>query len=440
MPDGAPAAAGNYIGGIDSGAQAATPGMGAGGGNNPAVSLRFDNSNVDGVQGTPAGLVSPTRITSFGSEINNLSAYVDTTTNKLHLFVGGNLENNYNSLLLFIDGDPLEGQNQIRGVGNNPVNPNFDAANGLNRMGNGGNDPNNASPGPGLKFDTAFGADYILRVGGDTSQVCANAVVIRTNGRLESGGFQTEYSSYFCTPRTPLASPVEQMNFPATFAECQPFGDPNNPPETNGAPRRTSIDNDLTAAACGTTNPNNIETPVLTPGLINIALDNSNGAGVTGTEASSGAAGAVSSGVELVIDLAEAGYTGSGTIRVAGFVVSSDYGFVSNQVIGGLPGAPAANLGEPALVDFSTLAGDQFVTITVGGGLPQCGSIDFNGDGLFPDDSDLVDFLVVLAGGECSTGTCDQIDFNRDGLFPDDNDLVDFLTVLAGGTPTSCTP
>jgi hypothetical protein len=72
--------------------------------------------------------------------------------------------------------------------------------------------------------------------------------------------------------------------------------------------------------------------------------------------------------------------------------------------------------------------------------LPTCGSIDFNGDGLFPDDSDLVDFLNVLAGGECSTGTCDTIDFNRDGLFPDDNDLVDFLTVLAGGTPTNCIP
>jgi hypothetical protein len=75
-----------------------------------------------------------------------------------------------------------------------------------------------------------------------------------------------------------------------------------------------------------------------------------------------------------------------------------------------------------------------------GGGLPACGSIDFNGDGLFPDDSDLIEFLTVLAGGDCTTGTCGSIDFNGDGLFPDDNDLVDFLTVLAGGTPTSCTP
>jgi hypothetical protein len=65
---------------------------------------------------------------------------------------------------------------------------------------------------------------------------------------------------------------------------------------------------------------------------------------------------------------------------------------------------------------------------------PGCDSIDFNADGLFPDDNDLVEFLTVLAGGNCSPGnTCNDIDFNNDGLFPDDNDLVAFLTVLAGG-------
>jgi hypothetical protein len=62
-----------------------------------------------------------------------------------------------------------------------------------------------------------------------------------------------------------------------------------------------------------------------------------------------------------------------------------------------------------------------------------CDSIDFNGDGLFPDDTDLIDLLTVLAGGVCSTGTCGDIDFNNDGLFPDDTDLLAFLSVLAGG-------
>ena len=65
--------------------------------------------------------------------------------------------------------------------------------------------------------------------------------------------------------------------------------------------------------------------------------------------------------------------------------------------------------------------------------LPPCDIIDFNRDGLFPDDADLLDFLSVLAGGACSTNMCGSIDFNGDGLFPDDTDLIAFLTVLAGG-------
>jgi hypothetical protein len=439
MPTGAPAAGGAYVGGIDSGLQAATPGMGAGGGNNPPVALRYDNSNIDGVQGSPAGLVSPTRITSFGSELNNLSAYV--ADGKLHLFLGGNLENNYNSMLVFIDANATDGQNQLRGVADQPPNPNFDAGNGLNRMGNGGNDPNGQSPGPGLKFDAGFTADYLIRVGGDASQLCGNAAVIRSNGRLDSGGFQVEFSSFFCTPRAALANPVEVVNFPGTTMECQPFADANDPPETNNAPRSATTDNNLLSpTGCDPVNTGQFQNPVFTPGRLQLALDNSNGAGVTGTTADNGAAAAVSTGVEIVVDLAELGYDGSGTIKVAGFVNGSGYDFMSNQVIGGLPGTNAANLGEPALVDFSALAGDQFVTITVAGGPPRCGSIDFNGDSLFPDDSDLIDFLAVLAGGECSTGTCGIIDFNRDGLFPDDNDLIDFLTVLAGGTPTTCLP
>jgi hypothetical protein len=74
-------------------------------------------------------------------------------------------------------------------------------------------------------------------------------------------------------------------------------------------------------------------------------------------------------------------------------------------------------------------------TLSVSGGCPLvCDSIDFNGDGLFPDDNDLITFLSVLAGGECPPEFfCNDIDFNNDGLFPDDNDLVAFLRVLAGG-------
>ena len=62
-----------------------------------------------------------------------------------------------------------------------------------------------------------------------------------------------------------------------------------------------------------------------------------------------------------------------------------------------------------------------------------CDSIDFNGDGLFPDNQDLEDFLSVFGGGSCSTGTCGDIDFNNDGLFPDNADLEAFFSVFGGG-------
>lgn len=82
---------------------------------------------------------------------------------------------------------------------------------------------------------------------------------------------------------------------------------------------------------------------------------------------------------------------------------------------------------------MSAVAGEQFATFTFAP--PECDLIDFNNDGLFPDDADLIDYIAVLAGGFCSAGnTCSDIDFNNDGLFPDDADLIAFLSVLAGGT------
>ncbi|HYF16114.1 MAG TPA: M12 family metallopeptidase [Phycisphaerales bacterium] len=66
-------------------------------------------------------------------------------------------------------------------------------------------------------------------------------------------------------------------------------------------------------------------------------------------------------------------------------------------------------------------------------GVSACDSIDFNGDGLFPDNQDLEDYLSVFGGGPCSTGACGDVDFNNDTLFPDNQDLEDFLRVFGGG-------
>jgi hypothetical protein len=62
---------------------------------------------------------------------------------------------------------------------------------------------------------------------------------------------------------------------------------------------------------------------------------------------------------------------------------------------------------------------------------PVCDSIDFNRNGVFPEDQDVIDFFNVLAGGACAQ--CSDIDFNNNGVFPEDQDAIDFFTVLAGG-------
>jgi len=64
----------------------------------------------------------------------------------------------------------------------------------------------------------------------------------------------------------------------------------------------------------------------------------------------------------------------------------------------------------------------------------ECDPVDFNGDGLFPDNQDLVDFLSVFGGGACSTGVCGDIDFNNDQLFPDNEDIAALFRVFGGGT------
>lgn len=92
--------------------------------------------------------------------------------------------------------------------------------------------------------------------------------------------------------------------------------------------------------------------------------------------------------------------------------------------------------------------GDVYVTVSVRGSAgnitgaalltlqtPRCSDIDFNNDGVFPSDDDIIDFLQVIAGADCPA--CDTIDFNNDCVFPSDDDIVAFFNVLAGG---SCTP
>jgi V8-like Glu-specific endopeptidase len=85
----------------------------------------------------------------------------------------------------------------------------------------------------------------------------------------------------------------------------------------------------------------------------------------------------------------------------------------------------AATLVGDTLGSFGSLFG-----MTAESQMP-CDPIDFNGDGIFPDNQDVTDLLAAFAGAPC--GTCGDLDFNNDGVFPDSEDLATFLRVFAGG-------
>ncbi len=98
-------------------------------------------------------------------------------------------------------------------------------------------------------------------------------------------------------------------------------------------------------------------------------INNSNIGGVPfGTAAGSG--DGVFTGVEIAIPLSSIGVTSTcGSIKVCAFINGFLHDFVSNQVLGSLPPG-TANLGEPRNVNFSAIAGDQFVTVPLSAGPP----------------------------------------------------------------------
>lgn len=100
-----------------------------------------------------------------------------------------------------------------------------------------------------------------------------------------------------------------------------------------------------------------------------MALDNSNTGGVVGVgtaAANATAALEVTTGFEVSIPLAQLGLSGanltSGTIRFVAFIESVDGSQLSNQALGGFP-IGTATFPNAKIVDFSAMAGNQFVVV-----------------------------------------------------------------------------
>lgn len=207
-----------------------------------------------------------------GSEIN--AVYGGISGGNLDLLVTGNLQTNFNRLVLFFD----TGAGGDNVVGDSTTDTS---------MGGGTLDSYN-----GLTFDSSFTANAFLSINGGNS-------------------------------------PVE------FFVDYADIGG--------------------TGSFVGTTGGGN--TTASFGNGIDVGIDNSNTGGVTGLSAAGAAS--VLTGFEFSIPLSLLGNP-TGNIDVAGFI-SGGGSFLSNQVFGGVDGA--GNLGDAP--DFSSIAGDQFVTVVI---------------------------------------------------------------------------
>lgn len=359
------------------------------------VELAVDNSNIEGVIGDPSAStpVSPDADWAYGSELNNARVYIDEPNGKLWLFLAGNMEGNYNKLVLFFDTQP-GGQNVIL---DNNVDISFNAVNNM----------------AGITFDSAFEPDYWMDFnqgvdgGSGALQRYTDATPLRTEGALIDPffGVIVDYGSFdggaiADFPTIPFAGPridIQDGSLGSLFANYGPRLsqlDPMNP-----------IDN-----------------------LIQVAINNSNVAGVSDSSASGAAS--VTTGLEMCIDLDELGWDGSQDILLGGWIANAGFDFISNQVIGGIPSSD--NIGPRDAdgdgtndLDFNLIDGDQFINLS-NPNVPMCPA-DLTGDGN-------LDFFDVSAFLTAYNAMDPIADFTGDGMF-NFFDVSAFLQAFQAGCP-----
>ncbi len=175
-------------------------------------------------------------------------------------------------------------------------------------------------------------------------------------------------------------------------------------------------------------------------GDITFAFDNTNTDGVFGYDSANppGALGdplSADTGLEYLLsdEFLMTALNMSGDIKLLPFITNGGGDFLSNQFLPGLGGVE--NLGGPGgvggvpLFDASTFAGDQFISIDLGG-TPRLPG-DANGDGTVS----ILDFAILRANFGSNMGTFETGDFNEDGLVS----ILDFA-ILRANFGTSLTP
>ncbi len=258
---------------------------------------------IDGTRDTDykSSLSTQTIDTGFGDNFSELDAvYARVAGGKLHLFIAGNIENNFNKVDLFFD-TRSGGQNVIR---NDNADVDFNKLN------------NNIA---GLTFDSGFEADHYLMYGRNSTDVFLNHGVLLTGGGGAGGSLGS-----VATPNAfeQGAGTISGHGFNLEF---------------------------------GYSNAN-------TGGI----------GGTTGAAADTAAAELVSTGAEIVIDLAEFNITND--LAVSAMINNDNHNYLSNQVLGGLPvgtgniGGDGAGgfTGTLAGINFNNFAGNQFFNINLG--------------------------------------------------------------------------
>ncbi|WP_428390010.1 dockerin type I domain-containing protein [Mucisphaera sp.] len=372
-----------------------------------------------------------------GSELDAFYARVEG--DNLYGFIAGNLESNFNKLVIMFDSVD-GGVNQLL---NDPEDPLADLDFGIGGFNNGLRSLS------GITFDAGFEADYMLALTHGTESIDDPGNPFAPSGWLLSAHFaelvpqsQNPAAGYAGGTSAPGAQGVE-VNF-VDASSADPITTPIEQFFITPSGGRAAADNSAFGIKAQINNENAFaddgdpENPVPTAG----GVIGNGGSDIADPEFVA-LAGQVMTGAEFMIPLSTLGTSaGAGDIKIHAHVNGSEYSYLSNQVNG--EGVLQGNIGGDGSggfiggdnplsgVDFNTFAGDQFDVVANGGSSLIPG--DANGDGFV----DLID-LSILATNFDPAGsgfTVAEGDFNGDTVV----DLIDLSILASNFAPAGVVP